>query len=932
MPPVLESLIISPNDPRQYQLLTLDNQLQVLLVQDDTSVKAAAALTVRVGQFDDPPTREGMAHFLEHMLFLGTKKYPQAGEYQQFISQQGGHHNAWTGPEFTSYYFDVQPQSLAEALDRFCQFFSAPLFDVGLVEKERQSVDSEFKMKLQDDTRRFYQVHKETVNPAHPFAKFSVGNASTLADRPEQPVRDELLAFYQQQYSANLMTLVVVAPQPLAELTELVCPLFEQIPNHNLTKHLPPIPLYREADKGIQISMVPLKETRQLTITFALPAIDAWYRHKPLTHISYLLGHESHGSLASLLKHQGYVVQMAAGGGINGYNFKDYNLTFQLTEAGYHNIDAIVGLSMQFITLVRQQGLQPWRYLERQQLLARAFRYQEQAKAVDIASHLSVNMHHYDAHDTLYGDYRMDGLDVAQIDAILAHFTVDNLRLNIVAPEVDGNRHAQWYQTPYRVDSIPLEQRQRWLEWPLCTDLALPLANPYLSALVEPRPAEEAQSANPTVIYRSEQLTFWHKKNDQFQVPKAHLFLALDSIAAHDSCRAAAMTRLYISLLMDNLAEYTYDAEVAGLYYNIYPHQGGLTLHLHGFSGAQEKLLALLLHQAQQREFRAVRFDEIKQQVLRSWHGSRNARPVSRLFGALSSTVQARHYSPLAMADELATVTLAELNLHLDRLYQRFQVEALAYGDWTREEVDQQAEILAELFALIGQAGEPVRRQLIDLDEQGSVFHEIESHHADSAIVVYYQSRTADPRKMAMFCLLNHAMSSEFFNELRTKQQLGYMVGTSYVPMNRQPGILFYIQSPVTGPLQLLESIDRFIQDFGYALMQISSAQWQQTQAALAAQLLEPDRTLKSAAHRAWSAIGAGDHDFLQREQLAEQLRLIERADLLQFIQERMHASDPNRLILYSAGQSHGALARLQGDRQIIDLAGFKNNTRMIEF
>ncbi|MGR5488448.1 insulinase family protein, partial [Vibrio alfacsensis] len=119
---------------------------------------------VNVGHFDDPDDREGLAHYLEHMLFLGTDKYPKVGEFQSFISQHGGSNNAWTGTEHSCFFFDIYPNAFEKGLDRFSQFFSAPLFNEEALDKERQAVDSEYKLKLNEDGRRLYQVQKETIN------------------------------------------------------------------------------------------------------------------------------------------------------------------------------------------------------------------------------------------------------------------------------------------------------------------------------------------------------------------------------------------------------------------------------------------------------------------------------------------------------------------------------------------------------------------------------------------------------------------------------------------------------------------------------------------------------------------------------------------------------------------------------------------------
>ena len=114
----------SENDQSVYRHLTLPNALQVLLVSDPDADKAAAALDVFVGSSHDPVRRQGLAHFLEHMLFLGTDKYPEPDEYQAFIGQHGGQHNAYTSFEHTNYFFDIDPAHFEPALTGFHVFLS----------------------------------------------------------------------------------------------------------------------------------------------------------------------------------------------------------------------------------------------------------------------------------------------------------------------------------------------------------------------------------------------------------------------------------------------------------------------------------------------------------------------------------------------------------------------------------------------------------------------------------------------------------------------------------------------------------------------------------------------------------------------------------------------------------------------------------------
>ncbi|MDZ7925044.1 MAG: insulinase family protein [Marinagarivorans sp.] len=167
---------LSPNDARAVEYWVLPNQLPVLLISDPKAEKAAAAMDVYVGSGDDPMERQGLAHFLEHMLFLGTKKYPNSEDYQAFIQQHGGSHNAYTSIDHTNYFFDISAEQLAGGLDRFAQFFIAPLFNEEYVERERNAVHSEFSAKFTSEYYRQEDVLRTLAPEGHPLSHFRTGN------------------------------------------------------------------------------------------------------------------------------------------------------------------------------------------------------------------------------------------------------------------------------------------------------------------------------------------------------------------------------------------------------------------------------------------------------------------------------------------------------------------------------------------------------------------------------------------------------------------------------------------------------------------------------------------------------------------------------------------------------------------------------------
>ena len=119
----------APSDTREYATFTLKNGIEVVTVSDKNLATSAATLSVGVGQFQDPDDAQGIAHYLEHMIFMGSKKYKKPNEYMQFISENGGSTNAFTATEQTTYLFSINSDKFEAGLDRLSAAIKAPIFD-----------------------------------------------------------------------------------------------------------------------------------------------------------------------------------------------------------------------------------------------------------------------------------------------------------------------------------------------------------------------------------------------------------------------------------------------------------------------------------------------------------------------------------------------------------------------------------------------------------------------------------------------------------------------------------------------------------------------------------------------------------------------------------------------------------------------------------
>ena len=890
---------ISRNDNRAYRAFTLDNGLKVLLVQDKDSTKAAASMAVNAGHFDDPVDRQGLAHFLEHMVFLGTDQFPESGSFNNFVSQAGGNTNAWTGTEHTCYFFDINNQEFKRALQQFSRFFIAPLLNPAETEKERNAIEAEFKLKIKDDGRRIYQAHKETVNPAHPFAKFSVGNLQTLADR-ERCISDELRDFFNTFYQAQWMTLVICANEELDTLQDWTNTYFNQVNGHkNLKKPAINEPLYRKQDIGKILHIEPHKHMQKLIVSFAMPNIDDFYRHKTVSFIAHLLGYEGAGSLYSILKEQGWINALSAGGGINGSNFKDFNISMALTDEGIEYFEDIIEVVFEYICLINTNTDKlPRLYQDKKNLLQIAFDNQEKSRLIDWVSNLSINMQHYDECNYFQGDYLMEGFKRATHEMAMQWLTPNNMRVVLIHPNVEPEHKTAWYNTPYKVEKVS----SSWLDAlsdinePL-NEMLLPTANPYLTKEVVLFDIEKPQT-QPKLLVKETGFDFWFKQDNTFRVAKGHFYLAMDSDFAVKDVKHMALTRLFTDLFMDSVGEQFYPAELAGLSYHLTSHQGGLTLHTAGLSSSQLELVDQLIDALFNVEICAKRFAEYKKQLVRHWRNSNQNKPVSELFSILGAKVMPWNPQPGDLASALKNTSFQQFKEFRRDFFKALHVESFLHGNWQQDDaIAFQKKVAAHLKNAT--TIDDLRRPLFEIKKVTR--YELELPCNDHAMVIYYQAQTSSVTEKIKMMALNHLINQDYFNELRTTQQLGYLVGAGYAPFNTRAGIAFYIQSPTFDTKTLIHRHNCFISQYLNTIDKIDEHIWQQQKHGLTTHIAEKDKNLRLRSQRLWLAIGNRDHEFNMQQKLLKALNALTLEDIKKYAVQLFDEDRPRYELLSSA-------------------------------
>ncbi|MCO4321996.1 insulinase family protein [Aliidiomarina quisquiliarum] len=890
----------SPEDPRQYKMVQLSNGLKVLVVHIPDASQAAAAVAINAGHFQDPDDTPGLAHFLEHMVFLGSADYPEAESYSDFISYAGGHHNAWTGTEHSNFYLELPLPHFNEGLKRFSSILSSPLFSEQWIEKERQAVEAEYRMKLKDELRRLYDVHKETSNSEHPFSRFSVGNVDTLQNSPECSLADKLKQTFARYYHAGNMALTLVGPQSTTELVKLAALHFHSIaPAQPATKG-PKAPLYQPEQLGQWIYIKPIKEANRVLLTFALPEINTDYQHKTTSFIAHLFGYEGPNSLCSMLRAKGWITNLSAGGGASGSNFKDFNINIQLTAQGHECIREVIQACFRYAALIRSEGLQEALYAERSQMVSLAFLFPETLRPVDLAAQLSVNLLHYKPEHVISGDYRMDSLNVPFANLLLDHMRPENTRITVIHPNVVTNRKSKWYGAEYSTQAMsksdldffcaPLpEEHQGRPNSPAKLPFAIPQPNPFVPQRTTPLPLEHKPcSANATVNLSDEpshtnisaEVELWHFQDPDFRVPKGHLYLMLRMPFANSSARNYACSRIWCELGLELLNEAFYDAEVAGMHFNLYPQQGGITLHIAGFSCRQQTLFMELVSTLSTMHPSKTMFADIRDQLCINWLAVHKNSPVNHLFGMLHHHLQQGSYTAKQMAESLTDLDYEHFLNILPGLFREAQATLLVHGDWPYQQAEAMAQHAARCLTLTAapsnQFARYVRRLSPGIERGGFT-----SSHPDHATAFFLQGENTSLEEKATFLLFNHIVNPLFFSELRTRQQLGYLVGTSYVPMYGLPGILLYIQSPNFDTDKISLAIQTFLINFLRQIRKLDKADWNAAKVAVAHHLRAAAPSLRIRSQRFWQTITHNRGDFQLAQNLADTVAAHSKAGFL---------------------------------------------------
>ena len=831
----------APNDASEYRRFVLPNGIKVLLLSDPKLNKSSVALAVGVGTLADPPNRQGMAHFLEHMVFLGTQKYPNVSDFDTYLSTNGGLNNAYTARDRTNYHLEIRHEAFEGALDRFAQFFIAPLFTPEFTEREMNAIESEHQKNLENDLWREYGLRNTMVREGHPARQFGTGNRATLAGT----TREELLAWYQAHYSANRMTLALTGRASLDQLERWARQYFAAVPDRQLPElrypadYMPPKAALRE------LRMEPIKDLRHLTLSFPLPDLRAHVLSKPAEQLAFVLGHEGRGSLLAALKSEGLATGLGVWAEPETPDYGSFDMQASLTPEGLAKSARVLELVFATIERIRREGLPPHLFQERQAMARLDERYRDMGEGMGRAANLANALMDHPIDIAERVPFLWVRPDPKAVAAVLAHLRPDNLLVTRVAQGVPTDRVAPYYGTRYSLSEDSGAAYSALLKPAAAVAITSPAPNPFIAERTALLPLQ------PVRLIDEPALSLYHLQDTEFQRPLVAHLLRWRLPRDRASLQTAVLLRFYEAAVREALTETTYTAAEAGLQFGLNAGLDGVQLVVEGYDASVGRLLDAVAPALVDPRLPEARFAALKERLLRELAAFELGDAYETLRESRLRAAREFHWRPDEQLPLARTVTLAQVQAFARSLYARGKLEALSHGNIAAPEAVAAVRRVAALLKTKPVAEARVLKRRLLVGAPGEALRASETLKVNnSAYRAEFLLGRDTPELRAATAVLAAFIGEPFYTELRTKQQLGYIVAGGAAEESGRLLATFLVQSADHPADDVERRAQAFIAGLPKQLAELDEAGWKTLVDGVRDGLLEKDKSIAERASR----------------------------------------------------------------------------------
>ncbi|CAD8182719.1 unnamed protein product [Paramecium octaurelia] len=940
-------------DTNTYEYMTLENGLSVLLIQNNDAIISQVALSVKAGSFQEPSDYGGLAHLLEHMLFVGSHTYPDPNYFNSLIYNNGGTNNAYTENYETNYYFTIQNSALQQGLDVFSHFFIDPILDQKMVEKEVNAVNNEYEIITSSDDWKIEALLKIISQKSHPFSWFSIGNLNTLL---KDEISELLKQFFNEVYSSNLMSLVVESSLSISELKSYI-KNFEKIKNNNLIE-----PTCEDLGYPIQygpqvISYKSNSDVKKVYMTHQLSDVQQQYKTKSIEFIVNLIS-QSKGVKEYLIQNN-LIIDMSSSVLFNDHNgcFSVLALEFQVYDLNDYDkiIQTVFSYYFYLIqtlfddkgdTLVDNAKIRSL-YNDYKKIATLKFDYNE--NIIDDIQEIAHNLNFYGFHDVLsrkflYEDYDpeliyfyltdlldIDNLNVFLGDSQLNHPDVqyDKVnRINYAFVDIPGSviQKIQSYdeieQPKFQLPSIhkyqPNDLNMKSFCKPYQSDKEDPYEDLQNEKMLIQRNSEmvfsnveeclqyehqyEELYPLPEYLLKSSIGKLWWKLDRSYKTPAIFMGMKIDKINFQFTLRQQVLLKVFQSYTSTMISQHLDAAFQNNYNFQFSSSPNHIIFNIYGwndkfFEFIEDSLTFFTKQQIDQ---------QVYDQTLKTLMNNLNEELQTPLYQQIRNrfffnTLIQGYYEPQQLLQELKSINIKDYEQFHSQLFKGTNFQLYLTGNVLREEaLSLFKSIEKKLFGKQKHLDyNPIYSKILKLSNNYIIPYAAESDDINGATYNYYIFGNRNRKQFAIMNILKGTFDSYAFNYLRTDLQLGYLVSAKFQPLECLDGAAILVQGSAKSPYQVNQHIEDFLQHFYEEIEKMTDFDIEELKKAAIQQLRQKEKTLFEKGQTYWDHISNNDYIFEEKEITIDQIDLLKKEDLLTFLNSAFKKSSKISIQLY---------------------------------
>jgi insulysin len=864
----------------------LNNGVKYILIHDEHLEKSYVTVTINVGSYSNPKSYDGLAHFLEHMLFMGSSKYPDENHYQTKLNEYGGYSNAYTDTMQTVYYFNVYDQGLGEIIDIFSRFFIDPLFDPDCVSRELNAVDSEHRKNINSDYWRKFQLMLYLTDPESVTNTFITGSLNTLS-KPD--IREKMIDFYKTYYTTDNISICIGSSKKPDELFNIIDKTFGSIKKSICEKPLNISKPFVTKSMGKTYYLKSISNIYEITYIWEIPHQFNSMKTKEFLIIENILTDTSENSLSFYLKNKGYLSYINTEIKYEGL----FLVKFKLTKEGFENMDLIEKAFLQTLNQILKQDLKA--LAEYYQKINRInFDYLNKVNMEDLCNFLSVNHHltetlnvfefdlakeikSNDYYQKLFQKY----LNPENVVRIISsqNFWVEDLKYKKLF-EYDGS-YAEIKKLTFPKNNV----------FDIATKLCCEdLSNSYFD--IKPHVIKDLDRHEVPILIGERQ---WYGAVSKFGEPSVKMLLQLNNNKYFKTPQNNLLTNMTCSIL--NLLSRTILNKPLKIGYWIFfenrSHLSCINLNISGLNDLKKLKMFIkdlndfLLNL--EKHFEKLDRTFIDNLIVSTHDSLKNIyylNPWEYSTYLIRNDIYSTEYSIEELLEDLKTIDYDMIKNYLVNLLDETALTTFVYGNIESNELDNLFTPFKKYFTINSY---PYPK--IEILSDKTIIHPNPIEKSNCLTYLYPLGQFV-PLTYILIGLTNLILSQLFFDDLRTKHQLGYLVTMGFNIYRDDYFMVQKIQSEKD-----IKIVEDLVEKFNMNMVkQIEKANFETFVQTLRNQISESDYSLDEKYERYYPEITLRKYLFNRKEKLLEQLNKVTKSDIIKFVKEYIN---PNNRIRY---------------------------------